>query len=56
MTEEINGVIVRRISSPTAPDTWHTVSAYMGSVRKAQVFVCDRERGLKHVINTPIQG
>jgi hypothetical protein len=54
MIQEINGVIVRRISSPTAADTWHTMSGYLGSVRKAQTFIYDRERGLKQVINTPV--
>ena len=54
MIQEINGVIVRRISSPTAPDTWHTVSGYVGSVRKAQTFIYDKERGLKQIIQTTI--
>jgi hypothetical protein len=54
MIQEINGVIVRRISSPTALDTWHTQSGYMGAVRKAQVFLYDKERGLIHTINTPV--
>lgn len=54
MIQEINGVIVRRISSPTAADTWHTTSGFIGAVRKAQTFVYDRERGLMQVINTPV--
>lgn len=54
MIEEINGVIVRRISSPTALDTWHTKSAYIGAVRKAQTFLYDKERGLMQTINTPV--
>ena len=54
MIQEINGVIVRRISSPTAADTWHTESGYMGAVRKAQAFIYDRERGLMQVINAPV--
>lgn len=54
MIQEINGVIVRRIASPTAYDTWHTVSGFVGAVRKAQTFIYDRERGLKQVINTPV--
>ncbi|MCK9326267.1 MAG: hypothetical protein M0P69_12315 [Bacteroidales bacterium] len=51
---EINGVIVRRISSPTALDTWHTENAYVGAVRKAQTFLYDKDRGLMQVINTPV--
>lgn len=54
MIQEINGVIVRRISSPTALDTWHTQSGYIGAVRKAQVFIYDRERGLKTICNIPV--
>jgi hypothetical protein len=54
MIQEINGVIVRRISSPTALDTWHTVSGYLGAVRKAQTFIYDKERGLVQTINTPV--
>jgi len=54
MIQEINGVIVRRISSPTASDTWHTESGYLGAVRKAQTFLYDKERGLMQVINTPV--
>lgn len=54
MIQEINGVIVRRISAPTAGDTWHTKAAYIGAVRKAQTFIYDRERGLKTIINTPV--
>jgi hypothetical protein len=53
-TEEINGVIVRRVSSPTASDTWHTESGYLGAVRKAQTFIYDKERGLMQTINTPV--
>lgn len=54
MIQEINGVIVRRIASPTAPDDWHTKSGYIGSVRKMQVFIYDEEKGLLHIINTPV--
>ena len=54
MIQEINGVIVRRIASPTAADTWHTTSGYIGSERKVQTFVYDHERGLMQTINTPV--
>ena len=54
MTQEINGVIVRRISSPTYDDAWHTESGYLGSVKKAQTFLYHKERGLIHTINTPV--
>ncbi len=55
MIQEINGVIVRRVASPTASDTWHTESGYVGSIRKAQTFIYDKERGLMQVINTPVE-
>lgn len=54
MIQEINGVIVRRISSPTANDTWHVESAFVGQVRKCQTFLWDKEYGNVGTINTPI--
>lgn len=54
MIAEINGVIVRRVSSPTALDAWHTQTGFMGAVRKAQTFLYDKSSGLLHVINTPV--
>lgn len=52
---EVNGVIVRRISSPTATDTYHAVNAYVGAIRKAQTFIWDKEDGLVNTINTPVR-
>ena len=52
--EELNGVIVRRVSSPTAMDTWTFEGGYVGAVRKAQVFLYDKEKGLKQIINIPV--
>ncbi len=52
--DEVNGVIVRRVSSPTATDTWHYQSGYVGAIRKAQTFIYDRDYGLIHTINTPV--
>lgn len=54
-TNEINGVIVRRISSPTASDTWHVNSGYVGSTRKATTFIYDKEDGIIETIYTPIR-
>lgn len=53
--EERNGIIVRRISSPVAPDTWSYRTGYVGNVRKIQTFVYDKQRGLIHTINTPVE-
>lgn len=55
MIQEINGVIVRRISSPTATDTYHKQSGYIGAVRKAQTFIYHPTKGLIHIINTPVE-
>ena len=55
MIQEINGVIVRRISSPTVSDKWHTEKAFIGSVRKAQTFVYDEVYGLTDIIMTPVK-
>ena len=52
--QEINGVIVRRISAPTATDTWHCEGGYLGAVRKAQTFIFDYDRVLLNNINTPV--
>jgi hypothetical protein len=54
-TEELNGVIVRRISSPTALDTWHIENGFLGAVRKAQTFIYDKDDGLVNIINTPVR-
>lgn len=54
MIQEINGVIVRRVSTPTENDSWHVESAFVGQVRKTQTFLWDKEHGLKCIINTPI--
>lgn len=54
MIQEINGVIVRRISSPTLNDTYHVDAAFIGQSRKAQTFLYDKDRGLVQVINSPI--
>lgn len=52
---EGNGVIIRRIASPTATDYWHYSSGYVGAVRKAQTFIYDKEMGLVNIINTPVR-
>ena len=54
MIEEINGVIVRRIASPTYADTYHTEHGFIGATQKAQTFIYDKEKGLRQIINTPV--
>lgn len=56
MIQEINGVAVRRISSPTATDTYHKQSGFIGAVRKAQTFIYHPARGMVKIINTPVSG
>lgn len=52
MIQELNGVIVRRLSSPASYDMWHDEKGYVGAVRKAQTFIYDDEDGLCQVIMT----
>jgi hypothetical protein len=53
--EEKNGITFRRISSITAPDAWHSENGFIGSVRRAQAFVWDKETGLQAVLNSNVR-
>lgn len=53
-TIEKNGIVFRRISSVTAPDAWHTENGFVGTTRKAQAFVWDKERGLEVILNSNV--
>lgn len=48
---EEDGVVIRRISSPAENDTWHTNKAYIGAVKKSQVFVWDKDYGVTDIWN-----
>lgn len=52
--EEINGVLVRRIGAPTATDTWHKRKGYIGSVRKAQAFLINKQTGIRDIYMFPV--
>lgn len=52
--KEIPGVILRRISSITSVDKWHSDSAYVAVVRKAQAFIWDKKKGKQLVIESNI--
>lgn len=52
--EELNGVIVRRVSSPTAIDTYHFENGYVGAVRKVQTFIYEETKGLRKIINSTV--
>ena len=54
MTQELNGVIVRRISASTFNDEWTIEKGFVSAIKKSQIFIYDREKGLTHIINIPI--
>lgn len=49
-----NGIVFRRISAITATDAWHAEKGFIGSVRQAQAFVWDKERGLQAILNSNV--
>lgn len=53
-TIEKNGIIFRRISSVTAADAWHTENGFVGTIRKAQAFIWDKDRGLEVILNSNV--
>ena len=53
-TVEKNGIVFRRISSVTAADAWHTENGFVGTTRKAQAFVWDKDRGLEVILNSNV--
>lgn len=52
---EVNGLIIRNISSITASDSWHYNSGYVGSVRKSPSFLWDYDKGLINIYNAVIE-
>jgi len=52
--EEDGGVIIRRISSFTQDDSWHTDKGYTGAVKKMQAFVYDRKLGKRLTIDSSV--
>ena len=54
-TVEKNGIVFRRISSVTAPDAWHTENGFVGTTRKAQAFLWDKDRGLQVILNSNVR-
>ena len=53
--EEKNGITFRRISSITAPDAWHSENGFIGSTRRAQAFIWDKEKGLQAILNSNVR-
>ena len=54
-TRELNGVIIRNLSSFTGTDLWHHTSGYVGAVKKCQSFIWDKNNGLKQILITTIE-
>jgi hypothetical protein len=53
-TTTVNGIVFRRISAITAPDAWHSEKGFIGSVRQAQAFIWQKERGLLAILNSNV--
>lgn len=53
-SEEVGGVIIRRISAITATDAWHAEMGFKGSIRKAQAFIWDKELGKQFTIDSNV--
>jgi hypothetical protein len=53
--KEYPGFIQRRISSITATDDWHNEMGYVRTIRKAQAFLWDQEKGLEHIFNINVK-
>lgn len=45
--DEQNGMVMRRISSPTAVDSWHYSERFVGALPNHQIFVWHKSQGLK---------
>jgi hypothetical protein len=54
-TVEKNGIIFRRIASITAPDAWTGNKGYIGTIRRAQAFVWDKDAGLSCILNSNVR-
>lgn len=52
--KEENGIIVRRLSSVTGPDSWHFTHGYIGAIPKQQSFLWHKKEGLRDIWCTPI--
>ena len=55
-TFEDMGIIIRRISTITETDGWHSEKGFIGAIRKAQAFLWDAELGNQFIIvsNVPL--
>lgn len=53
-SEEVGGVIIRRISAITATDAWHAELGFKGALRKAQAFIWDKNLGKQYTIDSNV--
>lgn len=53
VVDDESGMITRRVGSPSGTDEWHYNERFVGSLQKYQVFIWNKEQGLKaiHYIN-----
>ena len=47
--DDTNGMIVRRLGSPTGTDSWHYSERFVGATQKHQVFLWHKLEGLKTI-------
>lgn len=45
--DDEGGMITRRIGSPCATDAWHYGNRFIGAIKKHQIFIWDKNTGLK---------
>ena len=58
-SEKVNegaGIILRNLSSITGTDAWHYESGYVGAIAKSQSFVWDKDKGLREIWMTTLEG
>ena len=53
--DDSGGMITRRIGSPCAIDAWHYGNRFVGAVKKHQIFIWDKNNGLKELFYITIK-
>ena len=53
--DDEGGMITRRIGSPCATDAWHYGNRFIGATKKHQIFIWDKNTGLKDLHYIPIK-
>jgi len=54
LSKEVNGLIIRNISSITAPDAWHFEQGYIGATRKSPSYLWNKDNGLINIYNAVV--